>query len=69
MIFSVLVLCTQPEYDVCDITLSVYTNRASFKYPNRASLKNMPGQAYFPSSTGVPADLDPPKMDPPVQIR
>ena len=31
------------EYDVCDVTLSVY--------PHRASLKNMPdhGQAYFSS--------------------
>ena len=36
MIFSVLVLCTQVhEYDVCDVTLSVY--------PHRTSLKNMPG--------------------------
>ena len=35
MIFSVLVLCTQGEYDACDVTLSVY--------PHRTSLKNMPG--------------------------
>ena len=35
MIFSVLVLCTQSEYDACDVTLSVY--------PHRTSLKNMPG--------------------------
>ena len=33
--FSVLVLCGSGEYDVCDVTLSVY--------PHRASLKNMPG--------------------------
>ena len=35
LIFSVLVLCTQVNMIVCDVTLSVY--------PHRASLKNMPG--------------------------
>ena len=36
MFFLCLVLCTNAgEYDVCDVTLSVYTHRAS--------LKNMPG--------------------------
>ena len=36
------------EYDVCNVTLSVY--------PHRESLKNMPdhrGRAYFSSSPGV----------------
>jgi hypothetical protein len=37
MIFSVLVQCTHAgEYDACDVTLSIY--------PQRVSLKNMPGQ-------------------------
>jgi hypothetical protein len=36
MIFSVLVLCMYSgDYDICDVTLSVY--------PHRASWKNMPG--------------------------
>ena len=36
MIFSVLVLYMYSgEYDICDVTMSVY--------PHRASLKNMPG--------------------------
>ena len=34
MFFYVSVMCSG-EYDVCDVTLSVY--------PHRASLKNMPG--------------------------
>jgi hypothetical protein len=33
--FCVGVMYTEAEYDVCDVTLSVY--------PHRASLKNMPG--------------------------
>jgi hypothetical protein len=33
------------EYDACDVILSVY--------PHRASVKNMPGQAYFSSLPGV----------------
>jgi hypothetical protein len=43
--FSVLVLCTQVNnYDVCDVTLSVY--------PHRASLKTHRGRAYFPTVAG-----------------
>ena len=35
MIFSVVGVVYSGEYDICDVTLSVY--------PHRASLKNMPG--------------------------
>jgi hypothetical protein len=36
IIFSVLVLCTQVNHDVCDVTLSVHPHRASVKDVTRS---------------------------------